>query len=223
GLPGPRSGLERVSDKSGSYESSPDGRRALFSARGDLFTVPATTGPTRNLTRSPGVHDRNPKWSPDGKTIAFISDATGEDEIHLISQDGSEPSKPLTHGSDTYKYELHWSPDGSKILWNDKKGRLQFVDVKTKQVTQVAQSKAFEITDSTWSHDSKWIAYVLPEPQAFAKIWVYSVSEKKGIAISDGWFLDHTPSFSADGKYLYFISARDFNPTYSQTEFNHIY
>jgi tricorn protease len=222
-FPVARGGLRFVGDKVASYEISPDGKRALFSARGDLFTVPATTGPTRNLTRSPGIHDRNPKWSPDGQTIAFISDATGEDEIHIIPQDGSAPSKPITKGGDTYKFELHWSPDGSKILWNDKKGRLQYVDVKSGEVQLVAQSQAFEITDFVWSPDSKWIAYVLPRPQEFALLKLYSLESKQTIQASDGWYGVSRPAFSDDGKYLYFISARDFSPTYGQTEFNHIY
>src|SRR5262249_6412109 len=155
-FPVARGGLKSVADNVDSYEVSSDGKRALFCARGDIFTVPATMGPTRNLTRTPRVPERNPTWSPDGKTIAFISVATGEDEIHRVPQYGSEPSKVLTAGGDTYKYELLWSPDGSKILWNDKKGRLQFVDLKSKEVTEVAQSKAFEITEFNWSHDSKW-------------------------------------------------------------------
>lgn len=222
-FPVARGGVRSVANNVASYEISPDGKRALFSARGDLFTVPATSGPTRNLTRSPGVHDRNPKWSPDGKTIAFISDATGEDEIHLIAQDGSEPSRAITKGGDTYKFELYWSPDGSKIAWNDKKGRLQYVDVKTGEVQLVAQSQSFEITDFVWSHDSKWIAYVLPRPQEFALLMLYSVEKKESIPASDGWYTVAKPAFSDDGKYLYFISGRDFNPTYGQTEFNHIY
>jgi tricorn protease len=222
-FPVARGGLRSVANQVVAYEISPDGKRALFSARGDLFTVPATSGPTRNLTRSPGVHDRNPKWSPDGKTIAFISDATGEDEIHIIPQDGSSPSRAITRGGDTYKFELHWSPDGSKILWNDKKGRLQYVDVKTGDVQLVAQSQAFEITDFVWSPDSRWIAYVFPRPQEFALLKLYSLESKQTIDASDGWYTVARPAFSDDGKYLYFISGRDFNPTYGQTEFNHIY
>jgi tricorn protease len=106
-----RPSLKTVSTNITAYEISPDGKRALFSARGDLFTVPAKDGPTRNLTATPGAHDRNPKWSPDGKWIAYISDATGEDEIHLVPQDGNGPSKQVTASGDTYKYALHWSPD----------------------------------------------------------------------------------------------------------------
>jgi len=222
-FPVARSGLRDVSHNIGALEISPDGKRALFSARGDIFTVPASHGPTRNLTNSPGIHDRNPKWSPDGKTIAFISDATGEDEIHLIAQDGSDASQPLTHGGDTYKYLLEWSPDGSKILWNDRKQRLQFIDVKTKEVTLVAESKAFEITDFSWSPDSKWVAYELPEARSFGRIAIYSVDQKATIPVTDGWFANGNPTFSSDGKYLYFVSARDFSPTFGNTEFNHIY
>jgi tricorn protease len=218
-----RSGLKDVSRNIGGFGISPDGKRAVFSARGDIFTVPAGNGPTRNLTSSPGVHDRNPGWSPDGKNIAFISDATGEDEIYLVPQDGSESSKPLTKGGDCYKYEFQWSPDGKKILWSDRKQRLQYIDVESKQVTQVAESKAFEMRDFSWSPDSKWVAYTLPEPQTFAKIWVYSLEQKKSFAVTDGWYAVGDPVFSGDGKYLFFVSARDFNPTYSQTEFNHTY
>ena len=124
-----RGGIISVSKNIDSYEIAPDGSRALFNARGDIFTVPAKDGPTRNLTNSPGVHDRNPKWSPDGKWIAYISDASGEDEIYIIAQDGSGEPKQLTTGADTYKYTLYWSPDSKKIMWADKKLRLLYVDV----------------------------------------------------------------------------------------------
>lgn len=222
-FPSSRTELKSVKEKVGSFTVSPDGKRAAFSARGDIFSVPAAGGVTRNLTATPGVHDRNVQWSPDGKWIAFISDATGEDEIHLVKPDGSEGPQPLTKGGDTYKYTVAWSPDSKKILFNDKKQRLQFVDVGSKQVTLVARSEAWEITQFAWSPDSRWVAYVMPEPRAFSRLWVYSVEQKKSFPITDGWYSASAPAFSGDGKYLFFVSARDFAPTYSQTEWNHAY
>src|SRR5207302_238780 len=108
---GARGGLVNVSKNVTTYEISPDGKRALFGARGDIFTVPAQHGPTRNLTNTPGVHERNSLWSPNGKLIAYVGDATGEDEIYVISQDGKGAPRQLTSGGDTYKYEIQWSPD----------------------------------------------------------------------------------------------------------------
>ena len=122
-----RGGLVDVSKKVYSYEIAPDGKRALFTARGDLFTVPAKSGITRNLTSTPGVHERACKWSPDGKWIAFISDETGETEIFIRPHDGQGNAIQLTSGADTYKFRLQWSPDSKKILWSDKKLRLRYV------------------------------------------------------------------------------------------------
>lgn len=220
---GARGGLTDASKDVTAFGVSPDGKRALFGARGEVFTVPAGEGVTRNLTRTPGVHERNPKWSPNGKSVAFVSDATGEDEIHVGPADGSAPAKPITSGGDTYKYEIRWSPDSKKILWGDKKLRLQFVDVDTKKVTLVDQAKAFEVRDSTWSPDSKWVAFARPEVDVLNKLYLYSLESGKSTAVTDGWYATSFPTFGGDGKYLFFVSARDFNPTYGNTEFNHIY
>jgi tricorn protease len=218
-----RGGLRDVSKNIASYEIGPDGKRALFVARGDAFTVPAQHGPTRNLTGTTGVHERSAVWSPDGKWIALISDTTGEDEIHVMPADGSDVARAVTSGADTYKYEIRWSPDSKKLLWGDKKLRLQFVDVATKKVTVVDQAKAWEIREHAWSPDSKWIAYARRETDALAKIWLYSVDQNKSWEVTDGWHDSSSPVFSGDGKYLFFVSNRDFNPIYSQTEWNHAY
>jgi tricorn protease len=205
------------------YEIAPDGKRALFEARGDLFTVPAKSGPTRNLTNTSGVHERNPKWSNSGKTIAFISDRSGEDEIYTIDQDGNGQPRQLTTGGDTYKYALYWSPDGKRILWADKKLRLQYVDVQSKAVKPVIQAKAWEINDYVWSPDSKWIAYAKPEVETMTRVYLYSLERDKTYPVTAGWHSSYNPAFSGDGKYLFFVSNRDFSPVYSSTEWNHAY
>ncbi len=218
-----RGGVTKVSDQITNYEISPDGKRALFGARGDVFTVPAKTGVTRNLTQTPGVHERNSKWSPDGKWISYISDATGEDEIYIEPQDGMGEAVQLTKNSDTYKYQPYWSPDSKKLLWADKKLRLQYVDVDSKSVTQVAQAQGFEFNQYKWSPDSKWITYAKPEVETMTKIYIYSVETGKTNEVTDGWYESNSPTFSSDGKYLFFTSDRDFNPMFSGTEFNHAY
>jgi tricorn protease len=218
-----RGGVIEVSKNITNYEISPDGKRALFGARGDVFTVPAQTGPTRNLTATPGAHERNSKWSPDGKLIAYVSDATGEDEIYVTAPDGKTPSFQLTDHGDTYKYEIHWSPDSKKILWTDKKLRLQSVEVASKKVRTIAQAKVWEIHDAVWSPDSNWVAWSQSEPDGMDRVYLHHLGDIKTYPVTDGWYDSTTPCFSGDGKYLFFVSQRDFSPVFSQTEWNHAY
>ncbi len=221
-LPG-RNELVDASKSIVSWEISPDGKRALFWARGDIWTVPAEHGITRNLTKSPGVHDRNPQWSPDGKYIAFISDKSGEDEIYIIKQDGSEEPVVLTTNGDTYKYSLLWSPDSKKVLWSDKKLRLQYMDIETYKIVEVEQSQVGEFYGHSWSPDSKWIAFCRPKTTGMNTLCLYNLETKKTIEVTDEWYGSSSPAFSENGKYLFFVSDRDFSPTYSQVEWNYAY
>jgi tricorn protease len=205
------------------FEIGPDGNRALFGARGDVFTVPAKNGPTRNLTATPGVHERNSKWSPDGRWISYISDASGEDEIYVAPQDGKGAAVKVTSGGDTYKYQPIWSPDSKKLLWADKKLRLQYVDVDAKTITPVAQATAFEFSDYAWAPDSKWIAYAKPQEQSQTTVHLFGLDDKKTLDVTDGWEESSEPSFSADGKFLFFVSNRTFTPRYGALEFEHVY
>lgn len=202
---------------------SPDGKRIAFDARGDIFTVPAKSGITRDLTQTSGVHERNVEWSPDGKYIAYISDTVGEDEIFIIPQDGEGEAIQITEKSTTYKYSLKWSADSKKIMWADKELKLQYLDIDTKKITQIDYDKDWEFSQYTWSPDSKWIAYTRPVKAGMNKIYLYEVSSASKCEVTDGWYESGSPSFSSDGKYLYFISNRDFNPTYSWTEWDHSY
>jgi len=202
---------------------SPDGKRIVFSARGDIFTVPVKSGITRNLTSSAGAHDREAAWSPDGKTIAYLSDKSGEYEIYIQKQDGSEAPQAVTQGADTYKFRIAWSPDSRKILWNDRMNRLQYVDIQSREVFVISTSPVSEYTQFSWSPDSKWIVYSDPRKTGMDVVSLYNLAEKKSYEVTDTWFDSGQAVFSPDGKYLYFVSARDFNPTYSHTEWNHAY
>ncbi len=220
---GARAKLQSVAASVTNYEISPDGSRALFGARGDVFTVPAKAGPTRNLTNTPGAHERNSRWSPDGKHIAYISDVSGEDEVWITPADGSGKPTQLTKGADTYKFEIAWSPDSTKILWTDKKLRIRYVEVVSRKVVPVAQAPVWEVRDAVWSPDSRWIAWSQEELKGGSDVHVYSVADAKAQRVTEGWYPASEPCFSGDGKYLFFVSARDFNPIYSQTEWNHAY
>lgn len=206
-----------------SFDLAPDGSRVTFSARGDVFTLPAKEGIIRNLTRSSGAHDRSVSWSPDGKWIAFVSDRNGEDEVYVQKQDGSEKAKQLTSKGDGYKYYPVWSPNSKYLLLSDRALNLYYVDVNSGETVQVAKSNAWEFWDYNWSPDGKWIAYTKPQPRGYSKIVLYNLTSKKHTEVTEGWYSAFDPVFSKDGKYLYFISDRHFSPSYNRLEWNHAY
>lgn len=210
---------KRISD----YHISPDGNRVVVVGRGDVYTIPANDGITRNITHSSGAHDRNAQWSPDGKYIAYISDKDGEFDIYIQAQDGlSEPEK-IVDGSETYIFDLSWSPDGKKIAFTDRLMRLRYVDVESKTITEVQKNPHWEIRHYTWSPDSKWIAYSHQLDNEFDCVMLYSLDNNENYPVTDRWYSSFSPVFSNDGKYLFFISDRDFNPVYGATEWNHVY
>jgi tricorn protease len=210
-----RSGLKDVSKSISNFEISPDGKRALFGAHGDVFTVPEKYGETRNLTQSSGIHERDSKWSADGKWISYISDKTGEDEIFIQAQDGSQPAIEITSGSSNYKYQPYWSPDSKKLLWSDRNQTLHFVDINTKVTTNVDIDSIFEIQEYAWSTDSKWITYTKNSDNRFQQIYLYSLEQKESYPVTENWYNAFSGTFSTDGKYLFFVSSRDFNPDFS--------
>jgi tricorn protease len=218
-----RGGVANVSKFVTEIRPSPDGKRAVVVARGDLFTVPAKNGPTRNLTDTSGVHEQGASWSPDGKWIAYVSDATGEKELYIRPQDGRGEPVQITRGSDTDYFAPEWSPDSKKLLWGDRAQRLRFVDIDSKVVTPVAVSASSEYTQYVWSPDSQWIAYTQPENTGMQGIRLYSLADKHLYEATESWYEADSPSFSDDGKFLLFASSRDFHPTFSDTEFDHAY
>ncbi len=218
-----RGGITNVSKFVASVNASPDGKRAVVTARGETFTVPLKHGAVRNLSNTPGVHERDATWSPDGRWIAYVSDATGENELWLRPQDGRGEPVQITQNADTYFYAPAWSPDSKMIAWGDREQRLRVVDVESKAVTLIEQNPTGEITNHDWSPDSKWIAYASPQRGSYGKIKLHDLANQTTTDVTDGWFSARGATFSDDGKWLLFASGRDFTPNYSVTEFNHIY
>src|SRR5205823_1351804 len=202
---------------------APDGERTVVVARGDLFSVPAKNGTPRNLSKTSGAHERDAVWSPDGKWIAYNSDATGENELYVRSQDGKGEPQQITNGGDTYYYAPKWSPDSKKLLWSDRLQRLRYVDVASKAVTLVDQDKFGEIQGYNWSPDSQWITWARPEENDMPRVYLYSLANKQQTAVTDSWYGSGESVFSDDGKYLLLASARDFKPTFGDQEFANVY
>ncbi len=203
---------------------APDGSRLALSARGEVFDVPAKHGVTRNITHTPGVHERNAAWSPDGKNIAYISDQTGETEIWVRPVD-SDQARQLTFDNDTYIRDFEWSPDGSQIVYTDRKNRMVLLNVngKTSNKQILLTDEMGEIPTPSFSPDGKWLTYYRRGANEFSVVYLYNIAERKEYPVTDRWYDSNSPVFSSDGKYLIFASARDFNPIYSNIEWNFAY
>src|SRR2546423_6508176 len=206
-----------------SVNLAPDGERVVVVARGDVFSAPKKEGTARNLSKTSNAHERDAIWSPDGKWIAYNSDATGENELYIRSQDGKGQPTQVTSGADTYYYQPVWSPDSKKLLWSDRLQRLRYVDVTSKTVTPVDQDKFGEIQSYDWSPDSQWIAWSRPEENDLTRVYLFSIANKKAVPVTDDWYAAGACKFSDDGKYLLLTSSRDFKPTFGQTDFSNVY
>ena len=217
-----RKEMKKVAGNLTAASMSPDGNRLVVTARGEVFDVPAKKGVTRDITRTPGANERMAVWSPDGKHIAYISDRTGETEVWLQSATGGEPVQ-LTKGNDTYIRDIQWSPDAKNLLYTDRKNRVVMIDVATKSKKVVMQNPDGEFYDVQFSRDNEWLTYTKSGKNEMSVVYVYNLNSGKEYPVTEKWYNSSSPAFSSDGKYLIFTSARDFNPTYSQTEWNHSY
>ncbi len=203
------------------YDLSPKGERALFAARGEIFTAPIEKGATRNLTNSSGAHDKSPSWSPDGSRIAFISDRSGEEEIYVIAQDGSTPAEQLTTGGKAMRYNPQWSADGKLIAFSDKDGKVFVVTIADKKVTEVVDTKRGRITDYVWSPCGNFLAFSKGEENGFSAVYVWNAADGKLHKLTDELFSAFNPAWDAAGNYLYYLSNRDYAPQISSIEFNY--
>ena len=206
-----------------SFSLSPTGARALLSARGDVFTLPAKEGEIRNLTQTPGIREMSPSWSADGRWVAYLSDRSGEYEIYVRPGDGSGQERRVTTNGEIWRYAPVWSPDGKSFAFGDRNAELHVVDVVSGTSRSIDRGTNDDITDYRWSPDSQWIAYTKRGETRLAAIWVYSAKDGKAHQLTSGRTFDAQPVFDPKGRYLYFLSNRDYKLTFSGFEFNYVY
>ena len=210
-LPEVRPHYVKVGDRISTGGVSPNGARAVFEARGEILTVPAEKGDVRNLTRTPGVMERDPSWSPDGKSIAYFSEESGEYALHIRDQAGSGPVRKIGLGEPpSFFYHPVWSPDGKKIAYNDKRLNLWYIDlakgvpVKVDMTYYFNPRVAFEFG---WSPDSRWLTYSKQLKSHIFAVFIYALETAKATQVTDGMSDARYPVFDKNGKYLYFAAS----------------
>jgi tricorn protease len=209
-----------VADKVEQFGLSPHGERAVFTARGDLFSAPVEKGITRNLTHTSDAHEREAAWSPDGKRIAYVSDASGDEAVWVRDADGDGAAKQLTHEVLGRLYAPRWASDGKHIAFSDSANRVQVVDVAAGNVSEVAKDPFGLQRDYAWSAKGGYLAYTLNEANAQSSVFIWSVATGKSERVTDPTFNEAAPAFSPDGRFLYFLGAREWAPQISAVEFN---
>ncbi len=203
------------------FALSPKGERAVFVARGDVFTVPIEKGPTRNLTNSSNAHDRWARWSPDGKRIAFVSDRSGEDEIWVVDQQGGTP-EALTKGSTGgLRYPPAWSADASRIAFSDGDGKLYVLTLADRRLVEIADDERTRIRDYEWSPKGAFLAFSMTDPNETRSIHVWSAEDAKVHRVTDELWNEEQPTWDLDGETLYYLSDREFAPQISAIEWNY--
>ena len=206
---------------------SHDGKRVLVEARGDIFSVPAENGYVKNLTNSSGSAQRYPAWSPDGKKLAFWSDASGEYQLHIM--DGkTNKEQILTNYSSGYRYNIFWSPDNKNIAFIDQTMSIQLFNFNDKTTTKIDQGLRMfhgplDFFSVSWSPDSQYLCYSRGEENSNQSIFIYDLKDKKTHPITSSYYSDYSPVFDQNGAYLYFVTSRNFQPAYSDFENTFIY
>ena len=215
-LPSLRPHFEKVGQYISNYAISPSGVRAAFEAHGEILTVPAEHGDIRNLTNTSNAAERDPAWSPDGRWIAYFSDESGEYELHLRSQDGTQLKKLSLGDPPSFFYEPIWSPDSKKITYTDKRLNVWYVDLANGKLVKV-DTNYYESPqhslDPSWSPDSRWITYTKQLPSHIRAVFVYSLETGKASQVTDGMSDARFAVFDRNGKYLYFTASTNAGPT----------
>ncbi len=198
-----------------SWGISSTGKRAVIEARGDIWTSPTKNGVPRNLTRSNGSNERDPAWSPDGKWIAYFSDATGEYELYIVQSDGRGEARQLTKDGKLFRYRPQWSPDSKHISFTDQSGQLLVHTVETGQTKVVDADPWADTPDGSWSPDSRFLVYAKQDDRpSQSALWVYDMQTGEKHRLTSGMFADSRPVFDRKGEFLYWVSRRNFAPTY---------
>jgi tricorn protease len=203
------------------FALAPKGERALFVARGDIFSVPIEKGPTRNLTDSSNAHDKWARWSPDGTRIAFISDRTGEEQVWLVKQDGSGGLEQLTTVFKTMLYAPEWSPDGTRIAFADREGNLWVLTIADRKLVKVVHETRGTVSDFAWSPRGTFLAFSLSNPNNFSSLYIWGVADSQLQRVTDEYFNSNEPVWDPEGNYLFFLSDREYAPMISRKEFNY--
>jgi tricorn protease len=206
--------FEKVGKKAEKARLSPSGARAAFEARGEILTVPAAKGDARNLTGTPGVAERDPSWSPDGQSLAYFSDESGEYQLHVRPQDGLGSVKKYALGdAPSFYYDPVWSPDGKKIAYTDKRMNFWVLDLASGKSTKV-DTGPYEggLEAPAWSPDGRWLAYVRQLKSGYSAVFLYSVEGGKRHRVTDGFSDASGVDFDRGGKYLYFTTSTDVGP-----------
>jgi len=216
-LPGVRPRYERVASRIRLASLSAAGARAVFEVRGEILTAPAEKGDIRNLTRTPGVAERDPSWSPDGKWIAYFSDESGEYALHLAEQSGIGQVKKIPLGNPpSYFYSPVWSPDSKKIAFHDKRLNVWCLEIEKGAPVRVdtnTYDAPFRLLNPVWSPDSRWIAYTKQLRNHLRAVFAYSLETGKAPQLTDGMSDARYAAFDKNGKYLYFTASTDAGPT----------
>jgi tricorn protease len=215
-LPAVRPRFEKVAKAVQKAGLSPAGARAVFEARGEVLTVPAEKGDVRNLTNTPGAAERDPSWSPDGKSLAYFSDESGEYELHVKAQDGRGPVKKFKLGdAPSFYYNPTWSPDGKRIAYQDKRLHVWYLDLESGKSTKVDTAPYDDDPPAppAWSPDGKWLAYSRQLKNYLYGVFLYSVESGKVHQVTDGMSDARFPAFDKNGKYLYFAASTDIGPS----------
>jgi tricorn protease len=222
-LPEVRTKLQDVSKYIQNFSLSPSGKRALFEARGEIFTVPQKYGSVRNLTNTSSIAERFPAWSPDGKYVAYFSDRTGEYELYIRSGDATGTEKQITTDGSVFRYQPIWAPDSKKIAFSDKTGSLFIVDIEQGKPELVDKDEWSTMESYSWSPDSRWLTYSKNMVTYNSAIMIYDTVEHKTRQVTSTYYGDAEPVFDPEGKYIFFRSNRSFAPVYGDMDSTWIY